>query len=480
MRRRSILGALAAIAAGAGLVPAADAQQKAMPVIGILAAASPDNVGAQRMLTAFRQGLDEAGFVEGQNVAIEYRWAEAHFDRLPALAAELVARKVDVIVTEGGDPSAVAAKQATSTIPVVFHTSHRDPVGSGLVRSLARPGGNLTGFSLHDLAAKRIELVSELLPRAKSVAVLVNPNNPTTDDEIRESREAARAVGVQIGVVKASNDGEIPPAIATASRSGAGALLISTDVLFSQWRSQLADLAIRYAIPTVSWTRGDVVAGALLSYGSDLAAIYRAKGVYVGKILKGAKPADLPVQRPTRFDLAINLKTGEGARPDRPAIDPRPRRRGHRMRRRDLILGLGGAAADWPRAARAQQKAMPVIGFLGGFNPTMKAQIELEQAAFRQGLSETGYVEGQNVVIEYRRGEGHLDRLPALAADLVARKVDVIVTQGGDASSLAAKNATSTIPILFHTASDPVAIGLVTSFARPGGNLTGVSLMYAD
>jgi putative ABC transport system substrate-binding protein len=150
------------------------------------------------------------------------------------------------------------------------------------------------------------------------------------------------------------------------------------------------------------------------------------------------------------------------------------------MRRRDLILGLGGAAADWPRAARAQQKAMPVIGFLGGFNPTMKAQIELEQAAFRQGLSETGYVEGQNVVIEYRRGEGHLDRLPALAADLVARKVDVIVTQGGDASSLAAKNATSTIPILFHTASDPVAIGLVTSFARPGGNLTGVSLMYSD
>ena len=179
------------------------------------------------------------------------------------------------------------------------------------MRSLARPGGNLTGFSLHDLAAKRIELVSELLPRAKSVAVLVNPNNPTTDDEIRESREAARAVGVQIGVVKASNEGEIPPAIATASRSRAGALLVSTDVLFSQWRSQLADLAIRYAIPTVSWTRGDVVAGALLSYGSDLAAIYRAKGIIVGKILKGAKPADLPVQRPTRFDLAINLKTAK-------------------------------------------------------------------------------------------------------------------------------------------------------------------------
>jgi putative tryptophan/tyrosine transport system substrate-binding protein len=177
-------------------------------VIGILAAASPDNVGAQRMLAAFREGLDEAGYLEGRNIAIEYRWGAAHFDRLPALAADLVERKVDVIVTEGGDPSVVAAKQATSTIPVVFHTGG-DPVASGLVASLARPGGNLTGFSLHGLAAKRIELISELVPHAKAIGFLVNPNSLNADDEIRDAQEAARAKGVQLHVVRASSDGEI-------------------------------------------------------------------------------------------------------------------------------------------------------------------------------------------------------------------------------------------------------------------------------
>src|SRR5256885_14218586 len=179
MRRRDFM----TILAGAAAYPlATGAQQKAMPVIGILAAASPDNAGAQRMLAAFREGLGETGYVEGQNIAIEYRWAEAHFDRLPALAADLVGRKLDVIVTEGGDPSVVAAKQATSTIPVVFHT-RRDPAATGLVASLARPGGNLTGFSLHGLAAKRIELIFELVPQAKAIAILVNPEDLSANDD---------------------------------------------------------------------------------------------------------------------------------------------------------------------------------------------------------------------------------------------------------------------------------------------------------
>jgi putative ABC transport system substrate-binding protein len=304
MRRRDFMTIFAGAAAYSRL---AGAQQKAMPVIGILAFASPDNAGAQRMLAAFREGLGEAGYVEGQNVAIEYRWAEVRYDRLPALAADLVSRKVDVIVTEGGDPSVVAAKQATSTIPVVFHTGG-DPVTLGLVASLAQPGGNLTGFSLYGLAAKRIELVSELVPQPRAIGFLVNPNSLNAD-EIRDAREAARAKGVQLHVVKASSDSEIEPAFATLSQLRVGALVVVGDPLFSGRRVQVVTLAARRAIPAIYQGRDFVVAGGLLSYGSDLAAVYRLKGIYAGRILKGAKPADLPVERPSKFELVINLKT---------------------------------------------------------------------------------------------------------------------------------------------------------------------------
>ncbi|HEV8680313.1 MAG TPA: ABC transporter substrate-binding protein [Stellaceae bacterium] len=289
---------------------AARAQQRAVPVIGILAAASVQNAGAQRMVAAFREGLAEAGFVEGQNVAIEYRWAEAHFDRLPALASDLVGRKVDVIVTEGGDTSVHAAKQATSTIPVVFHTG-RDPVASGLVASLARPGGNLTGFSLHGLAAKRVELASELVPQAKAIGFLVNPNASNADDDIRDAQDAARAKGVQLHVVKASSDSEIEPAFATLSRLQAGALVVVGDPVFSRRMVELIGLASRHAIPAIYQGRPYIETGGLLSYGSDLAAVYRLKGTYAARILKGAKPADLPVQQPTKIELVINLKTAK-------------------------------------------------------------------------------------------------------------------------------------------------------------------------
>jgi putative ABC transport system substrate-binding protein len=308
MRRRELVFLLGG---GAIMWPmAARAQQKAMPVIGILAAASPDNAGAQRMLSAFREGLGEAGYVEGRNVAIEYRWAEAHFDRLPALAADLVARKVDLIVTEGGDPSVIAAKQATSTIPVVFHTN-RDPVASGLVASLARPGGNLTGVNVHQLAAKRVELLSELVPQARAIAILVNPDDPSTNDDIRDAQEAARVKGVQLHIVKASSDGEIEPAFATLSQLRADALVVVGNPLFSRRMVQLAALASTHAIPAVYGGGAYVATGGLISYGSDLAAVYRLKGIYTAKILKGARPADLPVEQPSKFELVINLKTAK-------------------------------------------------------------------------------------------------------------------------------------------------------------------------
>jgi putative ABC transport system substrate-binding protein len=289
---------------------AVSAQQKKMPVIGILAAASPDNAGALRMLAAFREGLGEFGYVEGQNVAIEYRWAEAHFDRLPALAADLVDRKVDVIVTEGGDPSVLAAKQATSTIPVVFHTSG-DPVASGLVASLARPGGNLTGVSLHGLAAKRIEVLCDLVPQAKTIALLVNPNDPSADVDVRDAQEAARAKGVQLHVVKAGSENEIEPAFATLTELRAGALVVVSSVVFSRRMVELVALASRHAIPAIYGGRLYAETGGLLSYGSNLEAVYRQKGICTGKILRGAKPADLPVEQPTKVELVINLKTAK-------------------------------------------------------------------------------------------------------------------------------------------------------------------------
>jgi putative tryptophan/tyrosine transport system substrate-binding protein len=308
MRRRDFLILTAGVAGGRPTL--SRAQQKAMPVIGIHAAAAPDNAGAQRNLGAFREGLGETGYVEGQNLAIEYRWAEAHFDRLPALAADLVERKVDVIVTEGGDASVLAAKQATSTIPVVFHTNS-DPVAMSLIASLARPGGNLTGVSLHGLAAKRIELLSELVPGAKAIALLVNPNDPSADVDIRDAQEAARAKGVQLHVVKAGSDNEIEPAFATLSELRADGVVVVGNVVFSRRMVQLVALASRHAIPAVYYSPLYAATGGLLSYGSNLPAIYRQKGIYTGKILKGAKPADLPVEQPTKVELVINLKTAK-------------------------------------------------------------------------------------------------------------------------------------------------------------------------
>ena len=287
---------------------AARAQQKRMPVIGFLSPGSPGP--SAPYMAAFREGLSETGYAEGQNVAIEYRWAEGRYDRLPALAADLVGRKVDVIVTGPGPGPALAAKSATSTTPIVF-SPVGDPVGEGLVASFARPGGNLTGFSafVFELTAKRLELLSELAPQASVIALLVNPTNPNTERIIREVREAASAKGVQLAILKAATESEIDAAFATLVQLQAGALLIGTDPFFVSRREQLLALASHHAVPAISAFREFAASGGLISYGPSQTAAFRQLGVYAGKILNGARPADLPVQQPTIFELVINLKT---------------------------------------------------------------------------------------------------------------------------------------------------------------------------
>ena len=279
-------------------------------MIGFLSGSSPGLFVP--LVAAFHQGLSEIGYVAGQSVAIEYRWAEGHYDRLPALAADLIARNVDLIVATGGAASARAAKTATLTIPIVF-TTGSDPVESGLVDSLARPGGNITGVSILnvELIPKRIELISELVPEARIIAVLVNPNNAGTEPMIRDVPEAARAKGVQLPILKASTQSEIDTAFTSLDQLHAGALVVAPDPFFGTRHDQLLALASRHAIPAIYAWREFVTAGGLISYGTSLAVAYRQVGIYAGKILKGAKPADLPVQQPTVFELVVNLKTAK-------------------------------------------------------------------------------------------------------------------------------------------------------------------------
>jgi putative ABC transport system substrate-binding protein len=307
MQRRRFINLLGGMAAAP---LAARAQQMAMPVIGYLHFGSPGPSASQ--VADFHQGLSETGYVEGQNVAVEYRWAEDRYDRLPALAADLVGRKVDVIAAVSA-PSALAAKNATSTIPIVF-MSGTDPVADGLVASLARPGGNLTGVSFLyvELHPKRLELLSELVPQAKVIALLVNPNfSSGTERIMRDVQEAARVKGVQLQILKAGTEGEIDAAFATLAQLHADALLVGSDPFFDSRREQLVALASRHAIPAIYPGRDFAAAGGLISYGSSLRAVTRQLGIYTGKILKGAKPADLPVQQPTTFELVINLKTAK-------------------------------------------------------------------------------------------------------------------------------------------------------------------------
>ena len=307
LRRREFIFTLGGAAAAWPF--AARAQQSTMPVIGFLHGASP--VACADQLRGFHRGLKDAGFIEGQNVTIEYRWAEGQNDRLPELAAELVRRQVAVIAATGGAPSAFAAKAATTTIPIVFYVGV-DPVELGLVASLARPGGNLTGinFFVTELTAKRLELLRELVPTATRIAVLVNPVNPVNvESTVRGVETAARAMGLQIQVFNASNGREIDAAFTSLARDRPDALYVSTDQLFTLRRVQLVQLAARLAVPAIYSGSRYTDIGGLMSYSTSVTDAYRRVGAYTGQILKGAKPADLPVLQSTKFELVINAQT---------------------------------------------------------------------------------------------------------------------------------------------------------------------------
>jgi putative ABC transport system substrate-binding protein len=306
IRRREFV----AVLGGAAAWPlAARAQQPAMPVIGFLNSASPE--GYAPYVAAFRQGLKEAGYVEGQNATIEYRWAEGRYDRLPALVADLIGRKVTVIAATSS-PAAQAAKAATSTVPIVFTTGD-DPIKLGLVASLNRPGGNVTGVSnlLVELGSKQLGLLRELAPSTTAIAVLTNPNFPGTERQLRDVEAAALVLGLQLIVLRASTEQEMQTAFATMARQGGVALLVGVDPFFVERRDHIVAPAARHAIPAIYPVREFAVVGGLMSYGSDFADSYRQTGIYTGQILKGAKPADLPVQRSTKFEFVINFKTAK-------------------------------------------------------------------------------------------------------------------------------------------------------------------------
>ena len=304
-RRREFITLLGGAAAA---WPLSARAQQAIPVVGFLSAPSPAPYA--RYVAAVHQGLKEAGFVEGQNVRFEYRWAEGHYDRLPTMAMELVDRHVAVIVPIGGAPATVAAKAATSTIPIVFNMT-ADPLELGLVASLNRPGGNVTGVAMMgvELEVKRLELLRELVPISALIAVLVNPSNAQAETQSREVQNAARALGQQVLVLSASTERESERAFATLVQERVSGLLVGADTFFTSLPTLFVLLTARHAIPAIYPWRGHVEAGGLMSYGANLLDAYRQAGVYTGRVLKGEKPADLPILQPTKFELVINLKS---------------------------------------------------------------------------------------------------------------------------------------------------------------------------
>jgi putative ABC transport system substrate-binding protein len=309
MRRRDFITLLGGAAAAWPL--GARAQQPALPVVGYLNSGSPGPM--HDLVSAFHAGLNESGYIEGQNVNIEYRWAEGQYDRQPALIADLIARKVTVIAAAGTTPGALAAKAATQTIPIVFVVG-TDPVGVGLVSSLARPGGNVTGVTIVgvELIAKCLELMHQLVPAGTKIAVLLNPTNvPQTQGETRDVQAVAASLGAQVVILHASNPGEIGQAFATTAAEGAGALVVSGEIFFFTQSDLVVALAARQGLPAIYAYRKAPEAGGLISYGTDIAGAHRTGGVYTGRILKGEKPADLPVQQATRIELVINLKTAK-------------------------------------------------------------------------------------------------------------------------------------------------------------------------
>ena len=369
--------------------------------------------------------------------------------------------------------SAVAAKRATETLPIVFLTGG-DPVELGLIASLNRPGGNATGvsFLVNKLVAKRMELLSELAPGASTLGMLVDPNNPNAEPDTNDAQVAADALGRKLLVVKAAAQSELDAAFATLAQKQVATLFVAANVNFVAWRAQIIALAMRHGIAASYTTREFVMAGGLMSYGPDQAEVFRQIGMYAGRILKGAKPADLPVMQSTKFEFVINLRTAKALGSRNPTSPARARRRGDRMKRREFITLLGGAAAAWPLRAVAQVSTRrPLIAWLSGGERT--ASWTFVQS-FLQGMRDFGYIEGDTFDFVPRFADGYIERLPALAQELVQLHPSVILAPASG-PAVAAKRATATIPIVSPALADAVHLGLVASVSRPGGNVTGIT-----
>ena len=422
-------------------------------MIGYLSSGSPK--GFATRLEAFRRGLQEIGYREGQNVAIEYRWAEGQNDRLAAMAADLVRRQVNVMATLGGINATTAAKAATATIPIVFEIG-ADPIASGLVTSLSRPDGNITGVtSLNvEVGPKRLELLHQLVPAATVFALLVNPTNPNSEPVTRDLQNAARTLKLELHILHASNERDFDGAFAKFAQLRAGGLVVGPDPIFISRSEQLAALTVRHGVNAARpRRRGDRMISLLSLPGLTRQSIFLRK-VMDARVIGERSDAVLRTAMPPHDALGVSVPT---------------------IGRRDFITLLGGAAALAPLAARAQQPAMPVVGMLRSTRADGFANLT---EALRAGLSQSGYDVGRNVAIEYRWADEQRDRLPALAAELIRKPVAMIV--GNTQAALAAKAATTTVPIVFVTGTDPVRDGLVTSFNRPGGNVTGISFVSGE
>ena len=447
---------------------AARAQQPAIPVIGYLR--STPSAPFAHLTTAFHQGLNEAGFVEGQNIVIDYRNADNQLDRLPALAGELVRRQVAVIVCNGD--AAADAKAATASIPIVF-TTGEDPVRQGLVTNLGRPSGNLTGVTFFGggvLGAKRVELLHDLVPKARAIAVLIDPNYGGSDVELREVEAAGRALGRQIVAVGAAREQQFEAAFDKLLEAGADALLIAGGANFNSQRQAIIALAARHALPTMYTSRDYVAAGGLISYSASVANAYRQAG--------GLRRQDSQGHQTVRAAGAAADEVRAGDQPQHRQSSrlggtgqaPRGRRRGHRVKRREFITLLGGAAV-WPLAASSQQGRLPVIGVL---RPNRKDLLETFAEPFRRYMKAIGWEEGRNVRFLFVWTDGLSERAPALAGELVAQNVDLIVTFG-DPATRAAQRATAAIPIVALT-DDMAGSGLAVSLARAREALAGKPL----
>ena len=470
MKRRAFIAWLGGAAVAPLAFPRlASAQQRGrkIPRIGI--------IDDGPFWSHFRQAMHEAGYVDGKTIAYAYRTANGNPERLTAAANELARLPVDVIATYG-TPASRAAKAATSTIPIVV-ISVGDPVAAGLVRSLAQPGGNVTGNTIlaPDLSPKRLQLVKEIIPSAHRAALLWNPDNVSNTVILEQMRAAAPALGLAFTAIEARNAGDLEGAFATLKRERPDAVLLTSDpvhqsnILQDHRRAEPARPARHVSEPRQRRRRrADVlwrelpgsVPGRRRLRAEDPAGhqARRPTGAAAGPLRAGDQPED------RQGDGAEGLRRGA-----------RPRRRGDRMRRRAFLL-LAGAATGWPVAARAQQKTMPVIGWLSANSSDTNAY---QLRGFRQGLKEAGFAEGENVALEYRWAANQLNRLPALAAELVRRRVAVIAA-GAPPAAVAAKAASTTIPVVFVMAQDPVRLGLVGSLARPGGNLTGVNFLTSE